>query len=77
MEPGKNMKKRTLSDDYNSRSPNTQFYVRNMAQAVPTSKPSLDINANLEIYYASSPTTRNNMETYGLVILRPVQKNNN
>ena len=74
MEHGKNTKKRTLSEDYNSRSPNTQFYVRTMAQAVPTSKPSLDTNANLEIYYSSSPTTRNGMVQYGLVMLRPIHK---
>ncbi len=73
MEKYKNIKDRTLSEEYNSRSPNTQYYIRTMAQAVPTSKSIVEIT-NTDIYYASSPTTRSNMESYGLVMLRPTHK---
>lgn len=75
MEKSRSMVKRTLSEEYYSRSPNTQSIIKTMVQAIPTSKSSVD-NTNVDVYYASSPTTRNNMEIYGLVpptMLRPKQ----
>jgi hypothetical protein len=69
-----NMKKsisvvrRTLSDEYYSRSPNTQSIIKTMVQTIPTSKSCTEYT-NTDVYYASSPTTRSNMETYGLVPL--------
>jgi hypothetical protein len=70
------MVKRTLSEEYYSRSPNTQSIIKTMAQTIPTSKPSIEYT-NADLYYASSPTTRANMESYGLVpltMLRQIKK---
>ena len=66
MEKVRSIVKRTLSDEYYSRSPNTQSIVKTMAQTIPTSKSHIEYT-NTDVYYASSPTTRKNMETYGLV----------
>jgi hypothetical protein len=70
------MVKRTLSEEYYSRSPNTQSIIKTMAQTIPTSKPPIEYT-NADVYYASSPTTRANMESYGLVpltMLRQIKK---
>jgi hypothetical protein len=71
-------KKRTLSDEYYSRSPNTQMIIKTMAQTIPTSKVHMDYsNTNKDVYYASSPRTKSKMEMYGLVpltILRSLTK---
>ena len=66
MEKSRSMVKRTLSEEYYSRSPNTQSIIKTMAQTIPTSKPHTEYT-NTDVYYASSPTTRSNMEIYGLV----------
>jgi hypothetical protein len=66
MENNRHMVKRTLSDEYYSRSPNTQMIIKTMAQTIPTSKSIVDYT-NTDVYYASSPTTKKNMETYGLL----------
>jgi len=66
MEKPKILLKRTLSEEYYSRSPNTQSIIKTMVQTIPTSKLPVDYT-NIDVYYASSPTTRRNMETYGLI----------
>lgn len=77
MEKSRSIIKRTLSEEYYSRSPNTQSIIKTMVQTIPTSKPYIIENTNADIYHASSPTTRANMESYGLVpltILREIKK---
>ena len=76
MEKSRSIVKRTLSEEYYSRSPNTQSIIKTMAQTIPTSKPHTEYT-NTDVYYASSPTTRSNMEIYGLVsptMLRTIKK---
>ena len=76
MEKSRSMVNRTLSEEYYSRSPNTQSIIKTMAQTIPTSKPNIEYT-NADVYYASSPTTRKNMEIYGLVpptMLRDIKK---
>lgn len=76
MEKSRSIVKRTLSEEYYSRSPNTQSIIKTMAQAIPTSNPTIE-RTNADVYYASSPTTRSNMEMYGLVsptMLRKIKK---
>jgi hypothetical protein len=66
MEKTRSTVTRTLSEEYYSRSPNTQSIIKTMAQAIPTSKSQVEYT-NTDVYYASSPKTRNNMEVYGLI----------
>lgn len=60
------MHKRSLSDEFMARSPNTQMYVKGMAMAIPTSKPPLD-STNAKDFLSASPNTRANMVSYGLI----------
>jgi hypothetical protein len=76
MEKSKIVLKRTLSEEYYSRSPNTQSIIKTMVQTIPTSRSPIEYT-NTDVYYASSPTTRKNMEIYGLVpitMLRQIKK---
>ena len=57
---------RSLSDEYYSRSPNTQYIVKAIAQTIPTSKYKVEYSST-DVYNTASPTTRNNMEVYGLI----------
>lgn len=58
--------KRSLSEEYYSRSPNTQYIVKAVAQTIPTSKYKVEYSST-DVYNTASPTTRNNMEVYGLI----------
>ena len=58
--------KRSLSEEYYSRSPNTQYIVNAVAQTIPTSKYKVEYSST-DVYNTASPTTRNNMEVYGLI----------
>ena len=60
------MNKRTLSDEFLSRSPNTQMYVRGMAMAIPTSKHVAE-TTNVKEFLAASPNTKLQMMSYGLI----------
>jgi hypothetical protein len=60
------MSRRTLSDEFLSRSPNTQMYVRGMAMAIPTSKPEIE-TTNIREFLSSSPNTKLQMMSYGLI----------
>jgi hypothetical protein len=60
------MSRRTLSDEFLSRSPNTQMYVRGMAMAIPTSKPVAE-TTNMKEFLSASPNTQQHMMAYGLV----------
>jgi hypothetical protein len=57
---------RSLSEEYYSRSPNTQSIVKTMVQTIPTSKYKVEYSST-DAYNTASPTTRNNMVIYGLV----------
>jgi len=70
---------RTLSEEFFSRSPNTQAYIKSMVMTIPTSKARLSHDfSNVEAYNQASPNTKTNMETYGLIppnmIRNPSQK---
>jgi hypothetical protein len=58
---------RTLSEEFFSRSPATQMYVKGMTIATPTSKPQQIETNNLNEYLSSSPNTKSNMISYGLI----------
>jgi hypothetical protein len=60
------IRQHTLSEEYYSSSPDTQSIVKTMIGAIPTSKYKIEYN-NLDVYNASSPNTKTNMETYGLI----------
>lgn len=60
-------KGRTLSEDFFSRSPATQYYIKSLVGAIPTSRYSLVKDSNVDAYYAASPNTQQNMVIYGLV----------
>ena len=57
---------RSLSEDYYSRSPNTQAIVKSMVQTIPTSKYKVEYSS-VDAYNLASPKTRTNMEVYGLI----------
>ena len=57
---------RTLSEEFFSRSPNTQAYVKSITTTVPTSKARVEYT-NLDEYNKSSPNTRNQMLTHSLL----------
>ncbi len=59
-------KERTLSEDFLSRSPATQYYIKSLVGTIPTSTYKRDKH-NVDVYYASSPNTQRNMVAYGLV----------
>lgn len=59
-------KRRTLSDDFFSRSPATQYYVKSLVGTIPTSRELLTYS-NVDVYYAASPNTQQNMIIYGLI----------
>ena len=61
-----NNKGRTLSEDFFSRSPATQYYIKSLVGAIPTSR-YRHVVENIDVYYAASPNTKQNMITYGLV----------
>lgn len=56
----------TLSEEYYSSSPDTQNIIKFLVGSIPTSKPIVESN-NLDVYNASSPNTKTNMEIYGLL----------
>ena len=55
-----------LSEEYYSSSPHTQNIIKFLVGSIPTSKPTVESN-NLDVYNASSPNTKTNMEIYGLL----------
>lgn len=59
---------RTLSEEYYASSPYTQSIIKNMVGTIPTSTYVAEYNS-FDVYNASSPTTKNNIEIYGLVPL--------
>lgn len=59
-------KERTLSDDFFSRSPATQSYIKSLVATIPTSR-YRHVVENIDVYYAASPNTQRNMILYGLV----------
>jgi hypothetical protein len=61
-----NNKGRTLSEDFFSRSPATQYYIKSLVGTIPTSRDSFTCS-NVDVYYAASPNTQHNMVIYGLV----------
>jgi hypothetical protein len=62
-----NNKGRTLSEDFFSRSPATQYYIKSLVGTIPTSRDSPIRHSNVDVYYAASPNTKQNMVIYGLV----------
>ena len=56
----------TLSEEYYSSSHDTQNIIKFLVGSIPTSKPIVESN-NLDVYNASSPNTKTNMEIYGLL----------
>jgi hypothetical protein len=58
---------RSLSEDYNTRSPNTQYIIQTMTGAIPTSSNYKEEYTNIDEYNKSSPRTKANMVTYNLV----------
>jgi len=60
-------KERTLSEDFFSRSPATQYYIKSLVGTIPTSRDSPIRHSNVDVYYAASPNTQRNMVIYGLV----------
>jgi hypothetical protein len=58
---------RSLSEDFYSRSPNTQSIVKYMIGAIPTSSKCVEEQTNIEEYITASPTTQYNMVAYCLV----------
>jgi hypothetical protein len=65
-EVNNNNKGRTLSEEFFSRSPATQSYIKSLVGAIPTSRLLLT-HSNIDVYYAASPNTQRNMILYGLV----------
>ena len=61
-----NNKGRTLSEDFFSRSPATQSYIKSLVGTIPTSRLLLT-HSNVDVYYAASPNTQQNMVIYGLI----------
>ena len=59
-------KERTLSEEFFSRSPFTQSYIKSLVGAIPTSRLLLT-HSNVDVYYAASPNTQQNMVIYGLI----------
>ena len=68
-------KARTLSEEFATRSPFTQAYIKSMVLTIPTSKVRLSHDyANVDMYNQASPNTKTNMETYGLIPPNMIQK---
>ena len=61
-----NEKDRTLSEEFFSRSPFTQSYIKSLVMTIPTSKYK-HVPDNVDKYNESSPSTQRNMVVYGLV----------
>jgi len=59
-------KERTLSEEFFSRSPFTQSFIKSLVITVPTSRYN-HLPDNVDKYNDSSPATRQNMVVYGLV----------
>ena len=66
-------KLRTLSEEFFSRSPATQSYIKSLVGTIPTSRYSTT-HSNVDVYYAASPNTRRNMVIYGLVSPTMIRK---
>jgi hypothetical protein len=62
----KEKKERTLSEEFFSRSPFTQSYIKSLVMTIPTSKYK-HVPDNVDKYNESSPATQQNMVVYGLV----------
>jgi hypothetical protein len=62
----KKEKERTLSEEFFSRSPFTQSYIKSLVMTIPTSKYK-HVHDNVDKYNESSPSTKQNMVVYGLV----------
>lgn len=58
---------RSLSEDFYSRSPNTQAIIKTMVGTIPTSSKCIEERSNIEEYIKASPTTQYNMVAYCLV----------
>lgn len=59
-------KERTLSEEFFSRSPFTQSYIKSLVMTIPTSRYN-HVPDNVDKYNESSPDTQHNMIVYGLV----------
>lgn len=59
-------KERTLSEEFFSRSPFTQSYIKSLVMTIPTSKYK-HVQDSVDKYNESSPATQQNMVAYGLV----------
>ena len=59
-------KERTLSEEFFSRSPFTQSFIKSLVITVPTSRYN-HLPDNVDKYNDSSPATQQNMVVYGLV----------
>ena len=59
-------KERTLSEEFFSRSPFTQSYIKSLVMTIPTSQYK-HVPDNVDKYNESSPSTQRNMVVYGLV----------
>ena len=59
-------KERTLSEEFFSRSPFTQSYIKSLVMTIPTSKYK-HVPDNVDKYNESSPSTQRNMVVYELV----------
>ena len=71
------MKIRTLSEEFYSRSPGTQFLIKSMVLTTPTSKLKRDYtNMNIKVYNQSTKDEQRIMEQYGLVPSNMAQLNN-
>ena len=57
---------RSLSEEFFSRSPSTQAYIKTMVCTIPTSKFTSEYT-NIDKYNESSPKTKTNMVIFGLV----------
>ena len=69
----KEEKDRTLSEEFFSRSPFTQSYIKSLVMTIPTSQYK-HVPDNVDKYNESSPSTQRNMVVYGLVPPTMLQK---
>ena len=66
---------RTLSEEFFSRSPKTQAYIKSLVMTIPTSKARLSEDYSyVEFYNQASPNTKTNIEAYGLVPPNMIRK---
>jgi hypothetical protein len=69
-----NVRIRSLSEDYYSRSPNTQAIIKTMIGTIPTSSKCIEEHSNIDEFIKASPTAQYNMLAYCLVPLTYLSK---